>query len=391
VEHRSPSDASLAIGQVAFVHLGACRLWQWYRDGLGLLPAGATLFGGPPAARVNGLPSPLFPAHWLMDGREWFQLEFFRFLHPRSRPRRSDESPADLGYRRVGFHVRDFDAALARLEALGSAPSGPVLGAPGDRRACVRDPDGNLVELMETDPLPAEAPAKTHPEVPATLRSVTISVAQLDEAAKVWTECVGLTRADGDPLHGPEHEVLWGLEGAESRSLVVDGHGVLVELVEYARPRGRPLPDGHRLCDQGIMNVAFVARDRATFDRTFARWVERGLRPTRPTPLDAGIFRVMYFDLPSGQNVELLYPRRWAWKLTGFAPAGTRRKVRETLRRLKTGAKPGKERKEEPWRRSPGERRSHAASRRKVSGSSSGFPARRSIPCSPRSRCTASA
>ncbi|MBW2235088.1 MAG: SRPBCC family protein [Deltaproteobacteria bacterium] len=312
----------IAIGQIAFNHLGGDRLSEWYREGLGLLPSGATFFGGPPATKVNGLPFPLFGGRWLMDGRDWFQLEFFRFLRPTPQPRRADETPADLGYRRVGFHVRDFDATLASLAERGSEPWGPVLGAPGERRTCVRDPEGNWVELMEADPLTDSAPAKTRPEVPATVRSVTISVADLDAAREAWVEGVGLEPAKIAALHQPEHEALWGLEGASSRCLVLDGGGILVELVEYTSPKGRPRPDGYRICDQGLMNVAIAVRDRETFDRTFARWVERGLRPTNPTPLEVGIFRVMYFDLPSGQNVELIYPRRWAWKLTGFAPAG---------------------------------------------------------------------
>ena len=69
------------------------------------------------------------------------------------------------------------------------------------------------------------------------------------------------------------------------------------------------------------MNLAIVVRDRAAFDRSFARWVQAGLRPTSPRPLEGGVFRVMYFELPSGQNVELLYPRPWAWRLTGFMRA----------------------------------------------------------------------
>jgi catechol 2,3-dioxygenase-like lactoylglutathione lyase family enzyme len=317
----------LTIGQVAFNHLGG-HLWKWYRDGLELLPSGATLFGGPPAAKVNGLPFPLFPGHWLMDGQDLFQLEFFRFLHPRPALRRPDESPADLGYRRVGFHVRDFDRALSRLGALGSRPVGPLLGDPGERRACLRDPEGNWVELMEADPLAGTAPPKAHPAVPATLRSVTVSVPDLAEARDAWVEGVGLEPAGCGPLHESWHEALWGLKDAACQRLVLDGGGVLLELVQYERPQGRPRPDGYRICDQGIMNIALVARDRDTFDRTFARWVERGLQPTTPTPLEAGIFRVMYFELPSGQNVELIYPRRWAFRLTGFAPA------RRALRRL---------------------------------------------------------
>jgi catechol 2,3-dioxygenase-like lactoylglutathione lyase family enzyme len=318
---QSTGQRDLAFGQLALNHLGGRRLRDWYRHGLGLLPSGGSLFAGPPASKVNGLPFPLFTARWLMDGRDWVQIELFRFIRPRPRPRRADETAADHGYRRAGFHVRDLDLTLARLADLGSLPEGPVLGEARRRRACVRDPEGNWIELMEADPLAGDEPGKRRAEVAATLRAVTISVPDLDLAARSWADAIGLEQADR-ALHSAADEAIWGLEGAERRALTLDAGGVLIELVEYGRPPGRPLPAGHRICDQGIMNVAFVARDRAAFDRAFERWVGHGLRPTSRTPLEVGIFRVMYFELPSGENVELLYPRRWAWRLTGFVPQG---------------------------------------------------------------------
>lgn len=338
---RSPTPASgaagpvsaPALGQVAFNHVrGGLR--AWYRDGLGLPTSGMTLFAGQLAAKVNGLPSPVFPGRWLVDGRERVQLEFFRFRRPRPAARRPDETAADLGYRRVGFHLRDFDATLATLAALGSEPVGPVVGAAGARRACVRDPEGNWVELLEDDPLAGRPTG----DAPATLRAVTVSVADLDAAADSWAR-LGLARAE-TVLHSERHEALWGLPGADRRTLVLDGGSGLIELVEYLEPRGRPLPDGYRICDQGIMNVALVAADRASFDRAFAEWVARGLRPTSPRPLDLGIFRVMYFTLPTGESVELLYPRRWAWRLTGFrATPPALARVAARIRRT-TGGRP---------------------------------------------------
>jgi catechol 2,3-dioxygenase-like lactoylglutathione lyase family enzyme len=307
---------------VAFTLFAQSRLWEWYREAFQLLPSGATLFFGPPAAKVNGLPWPVFPGHWLLDGQSRFQLEFFRFLRPRPSPRRADERPNDIGYRRVGIHTVEFDATLRRLERLGSKPLGEILGPPGDRRACFRDPEGNLIEILERDPLEGLAPPKALIDVPSTVRFVTISVPDLEAARAAWVDKLGMEVAPVGALHSTEHEALWGLEGARRKSLTLQGGGVLVELVEYEEPRGRPLPEDHRICDPGIMNIALGARDREEFDRVFARWVAQGLRPTSPTPLDVGIFRVMYFRTPTGESVELLYPRRWAWSLTGFRPRG---------------------------------------------------------------------
>jgi hypothetical protein len=90
--------------------------------------------------------------------RGFFQVEIFQYRKPRSRPRRLDWSPADWGYSMVSVHVRDFDDALDRLAALGSLPYTEPLGPIGDRRVCVPDPDRNLVELLERDPLAHVAP-----------------------------------------------------------------------------------------------------------------------------------------------------------------------------------------------------------------------------------------
>lgn len=308
----------LLLGQLAFANLGGA-MHRWYSDGLGLLPSGATLFAGPPAEKVNGLPFPVFPARWLMDGREWVQIELFRFIKPRPRSRRPDETPADHGYRRAGFHVENLDATLAALAGLGTALVGPVLGERPTRRACVRDPEGNWIELMEGDPLSDPGSVRRWRGAGATLRSVTISVASLEDAVHDWADGIGLPDA-AESLHAPEHEALWRLDGARARSRTLDAGSALIELVQYELPPGRPAPAGRRLCDQGIQNVAFVARDRDRFEATFQRWVGLGFEPISPAPLDAGVFRVMYFDLPSGANVELLYPRRWARRLIGFAP-----------------------------------------------------------------------
>lgn len=308
--------------QVAFNHLGGARLWEWYRDGFGFLPSGSTLFLGPPASKVNGLPRPVFPGHWLLDGKELFQLEFFRFLSPTPTPRRPDEKPNDIGYRMVGIHTVEFEATLSRLEQAGSSPAGPILGEPGDRRVCFRDPEGNWIELVERDPLAGIAPPKERPDIPATVRWVTVSVPDLDAARESWVEKAGLPPSNVESIHDAGHEALWGLEGARRKTLLLDGGGTLVELVEYERPRGRPRPEGYRICDQGLMNIALLAPNQEAFDRTFAAWVEAGLTPRSPTPLKVGVFSVMYFDLPSGENVELLFPRRWAWSITGFLPSG---------------------------------------------------------------------
>jgi len=312
------APSATGVCQVCVVARDGAATARWYVHGLGLLPAGRSVFFGRLAERVQALPSPFLHARWALDGQGLFQVEIFQYRSPRSRPRRADWTPADWGYSIVGVHVRDLDAALERLAALGTTPRAPVAGPPGDRRACVPDPDGNLVELYERDPLAEVAPALERPGLPATVRSVTVSVPDLDAFCARAERGLGLAREDL-ALHGPGHERLWGLEGARRRSTVLRGGGVAIEAVQYEEPSGRPWPGGHRLCDLGYMNVAVGYRDTAEFDRGLSRALGEGWEP-HGRLLEAGVFKVVYLDDPDGFDVEMLRPRRWADRLTGFAP-----------------------------------------------------------------------
>ncbi|MEW6443265.1 MAG: VOC family protein [bacterium] len=305
--------------QVALVALDGTRLRRWYQEVFGFLPSGGTVFAGPLTTRVQGIPRVASVCRWLLDSKDLFQMEFFQYWSPKSKPRRPDWKPSDIGYSMFGLHTADFSRTLENLARLGARPLSEPVGGQGDRRVCVRDPEGNLVEILEKDPLAGLAPPGLRPEVPVTVRTVTVSVPDLEAARRVWQETFGLAEAVGIRLHGPEHEAMRGLGGAERKSLLLSAGGMLVELVEYTRPAGRPWPEGYRICDQGIMNVAFGFRSRAAFEAQFWRAVQDGCRPNG-IPVDIGVFKVMYVNDPAKLSIELLYPRPWALRLTGFEP-----------------------------------------------------------------------
>lgn len=305
--------------QVAFVALDGRRLRKWYQQVFGFLPAGGTFFAGPLTTRVQGIPRVANVCRWLVDSKDLFQVEIFQYWSPRAKPRPPDERVCDIGYSRVGLHVADLDRAVQDLFSAGVSPLTGPLGPRGKRRVCVRDPEGNLLEVMEDDPLEGTGPPKARPDVPVTVRTVTLSVPDLASARRTWMDAFGFDEARETVLHQPEHESLWGLEGAQREAVVLDGGGILVELVEYRKPSGRPRPEGRRICDQGIMNIALGFRSVRDFDHAFARACRCGCRPNG-APLDIGIFKVMYVTDPQGFSVELLYPRPWAFRLTGFQP-----------------------------------------------------------------------
>ncbi len=94
---------------------------------------------------------------------------------------------------------------------------------------------------------------------------------------------------------------------------------MVVELVEYADPRGAPWPPGYRISDQGLLNIAFGFRERAEFEAAYRRCAEAGLHGNGP-PLRLGPWSVVYVNDDQGFSVELLHVESWYEGRMGFRP-----------------------------------------------------------------------
>jgi len=314
---RSP-EALPHICQVALAARNAAALRQWYVDVFGLAPSGWIAFFPPGTTRVQGIPGAWEKLYWAVDAQDYFQLEFFQFWRPRSRPKPPEWRPCDIGYNMLGLAVGDFDRVL---RACGNASG--ISGPDGDRRAIVTDPEGNLVEILERDPLAAadgSSPGTVRPDIPALARYVRVSVPDLAQARRTFAHALGLAEAPQLRLHTADDEARWGLAGAEAESLVLRAGNFLLELVEYRSPAPRPLPPDYRLSDLGFMNIALGLRDTQSWYRAYARATTRGMTANGKV-LDIGIFRVMYVNDPDGFSVELLQARRPFWRLSGFLPS----------------------------------------------------------------------
>jgi short-subunit dehydrogenase/catechol 2,3-dioxygenase-like lactoylglutathione lyase family enzyme len=315
----------LRLSQIAVSVTDLRRTQRWYREVLGLEPSGGTnLFAGPLAAMVQGVTRAASTCWWLLDRQELFQLELFEFRTPLVRPLPRDWRPCDIGYTTVSFCVDDLDAALRRATAAGGAPLTAPLGAPGKRRACLLDPEGVLIELMEEDPRDPEPRQRPRPGLAAVARSVTLSVPDLERSGRFFGEVLGLDAAADVALHGPEHEALWGLEGARRESLLMWADDFLVELVRYLDPVGRPWPPGYRISDQGIVNIAFGFRERTEFEAAHERCLQAGFRGNGP-PLRLGAWSVVYVNDDQGFSVELLHVEPWYERQMGFRSRPTPR------------------------------------------------------------------
>lgn len=306
------------LNQIAFSVVDLKRTEAWFRTAFGLLPAGGTRsFRGPLASHVQGLPRAASTCWWLVGRDDYVQLELFQFERPMAKLSPAGYRPCDIGYSRLGLWVQDFDATLAQLEMLGSPPLTEPMGERGRRRACVRSPDGVFVEIMEEDLL-AGRTRVVRPHCRAAPRYVTVSVPDLETSQRFFMDALRLPPSDV-ALHGPEHEALWGLAGAKQRSVVLGGGDVLVELVQYLDPVGRPWPPGYRISDQGLLNVAFGYRSRREMMADCRRSRAAGARPNG-FPLHSLNWGVVYVNDEQGFSVELLWVKpRWDSRM-GFLP-----------------------------------------------------------------------
>jgi catechol 2,3-dioxygenase-like lactoylglutathione lyase family enzyme/uncharacterized protein YndB with AHSA1/START domain len=320
------------LNQIAISVTDLRRTHQWYLDVFGFASAGGTeMFKGWVTAKVQGVPGAETTCWWLVDQQDYFQLELFQFHHPRARPLPVDWSPADIGYSMLGIHVRDFDATLARAVAHGTPPLGIVLGAIGQRRVCVRDPEGVLLEILEDDPRAGVPRERPRPDLPAVVRFVTASVPDLELSRRFFVDGLGLREASEVVLHTPEHEALWGLAGAQRKSLLLWANDLLLELVQYSQPQGRPWPTHYYISDQGLLNIAFGFRSRGELNRALRAATGVGATPNWRV-LELGNWGVVYVNDVQGFSVELLYVRPWWDRHMGFLPAAPDRVIERRLR-----------------------------------------------------------
>jgi catechol 2,3-dioxygenase-like lactoylglutathione lyase family enzyme len=136
---------------------------------------------------------------------------------------------------------------------------------------------------------------------------------------------LGLSVADGVALNGPGHESLWGLEGAKRREQLYWASDVLVELVEYLDPIGRPLPEGYQISDQGLLNVAFKFDSRQELRTALDRCQESGIRANSPLVTLPVLGAVVYVNDPDGFSIELMTVKPRASAHFGFEPGDTPR------------------------------------------------------------------
>ena len=126
------------------------RIVGFYRDVMGFEVVMDVDWGGD--ARIDGmigLKDTSGKVAMLQAGNAF--LEIFEYVTPRGAAHDPERPLCDTGFTHIGLNVSDIDAEFARLSANGMRFHNPPTGEPGSGLRAVygRDPDGNVVELVE--------------------------------------------------------------------------------------------------------------------------------------------------------------------------------------------------------------------------------------------------
>jgi catechol 2,3-dioxygenase-like lactoylglutathione lyase family enzyme len=134
-------------------HIGICvvdleRSIEFYRMHLDMQLAYRAPFSGQPYEEVMALSD--VRGHMCVLRNNTVQLELFQFEHPSPSGSPAAETMANRGISHFGIEVDDIDATHRRLVAAGVRCHSPVREFKGGMRAAyVRDPDGNVFELLQ--------------------------------------------------------------------------------------------------------------------------------------------------------------------------------------------------------------------------------------------------
>jgi catechol 2,3-dioxygenase-like lactoylglutathione lyase family enzyme len=132
------------------------RLVAFYRDLLGfeVVRQSEWAGGNPMADAIYDLKDSAVKMAMLRTANAY--LEVFQFENPKGRTGALDRPVCDAGVTHICLTVTDIEGEYARLSAAGMRFHCPPQAAPGVGAATYgRDPDGNIVELIQPDPVGA--------------------------------------------------------------------------------------------------------------------------------------------------------------------------------------------------------------------------------------------
>jgi len=297
------------LAQVALSVKDGRRTGRFYCQLFGFRPAGGTrLFRGRAASRIQGIPDVASTCRWFVDGQELFQLEMFEFERPEPRPLPEGRKPCDIGYTRLTLAVEELEKTLERLEKAGHpsiAGTPEIVGLPG---ACVYDPEGVLLELVQASD--GELP----PGSSVRSSAVGLSVPDLARSRRFFGDVLGIPIRE---RRQPGRESRWGLSEAQCEGFILELGGRSIEVDQYQKPIPAPRPIGYRISDQGLIHIAIGFRKQGDLRAACERALAAGYKANSRI-FNFGFGSCVYLNDDQGFTVELLCCRRIGERFVGF-------------------------------------------------------------------------
>jgi catechol 2,3-dioxygenase-like lactoylglutathione lyase family enzyme len=141
--------------------------------------------------------------------------------------------------------------------------------------------------------------------------SVGITVSDMDQAIKFYSEVLSFQKTSDVEVLGSEYERLQGLFGVRLRVVKMRLGSEILELTEYLTPKGRAIPVDSRSNDRWFQHIAIVVSD---MDKAYeilrkfkAQHASTAPQRIPDTNKAAAGIRAFYFKDPDGHNLEIIY------------------------------------------------------------------------------------
>ena len=258
-----------------------------------------------------------------LSGGAAIELIEHRSTPPRPMP---DVHWGDIGYLGAGLKAYMIDDLVGILKGKGAEFVTPVVefGISGGgtwKNAFMRDPDGILLELLETEEL-RESSKK--PKIGG-FSHLTLGISNMEKSVEFFKRVMGFDEVllDSDDTPSGLEPVTRGQacrrvclrQSKEPRSPLPVETGMVV-LVEARGYEGKPIYEGRRWGDVGIMEMAVEVVE---IEDTYKTLLERGAVPfAAPADVDMGMGTkgaVAYIKDPDGNPFEMAEAKK-----VGFMP-----------------------------------------------------------------------
>ena len=235
-----------------------------------------------------------------------FALELTEFTGIPTHPAKAnhwDPGAADLALR-----VRDVDAAFAALKKAGA----PIISLPGEpvkigpptakiRSVFTRDPDGYILEVIQPDPIPADAPAGLVGGA-----NMGLTIADTEKTLAFYRDILGMDIKAGTAFGG--NKAILDMVGAPSGQVkqsagMVTGSTARIEFYEFKDVTRTPFR--LRIPDPGSPALSLRVSDVDSLLKTIKA---AGIKiiTAGGEPVNLGASRNVFVEDPNGVAVELI-------------------------------------------------------------------------------------